>query len=100
MDKSSLTSRTEGQSVLAPAHHQPDWSFRYIDLHFQIYPGLNHRSVKSACSNMSWTHGLVRQTLEDLAANVVENSVEMLLADMLQMSLVSSLFFVDSVKAQ
>lgn len=49
---------------------------------------------------MSWTHGLVRQTLEDLAANVVENSVEMLLADMLQMSLVSSLFFVDSVKAQ
>lgn len=36
---------------------------------------------------MSWTHGLARQTLEDLAANVVENSVEMLLGDMLQMSL-------------
>lgn len=93
VDKSSLNSKTEGQSVLAPAHHQPDWSFRYIDLHFQIYPGLNHRSVKSACSNMSWTHGLARQTLEDLAANVVENSVEMLLGDMLQMSL-CGLYFI------
>lgn len=100
VDQSSLNSKTEGQSVLAPAHQQPDWSFRYIDLHFQIYPGLNHRSVKSACSNMSWTHGLVRQTLEDLAANVVQNSVEMLLGDMLQMSLWSLVYSLLTVKAQ
>lgn len=100
VDKSSLNSKTEGQSVLAPARHQPDWSFPYIDLHFQIYPGLNHRSVKSACSNMSWTHGLARQTLEDLAANVVENSVEMLLGGMLQMSLWFLVCSLLTVKAQ
>lgn len=73
-------------SVLTPMH-QPDWLFSYIDLHFKIYPGLNHRSVKSACSNMSWTHGLARQTLEDLAGKVVKNSAEMHLGDVLQMSL-------------
>lgn len=82
----------EGQSV-PTRMHQRDWWFGSIDLHFKIYPGLNHRSGKSACSNMWRTRGLARQTLEDLAANVVKNSAEALVGDTLQMFPLFFFFF-------